>query len=76
MKRRSNHRLTRDDVYLTDLAVVISTNFYFTIRYRKSINLCLRKPFEVNFNFFYCQCFVAFIIASKQVRDPLSLILL
>lgn len=31
-------RITRD-VYLTDLAVVISTNFYFTIQHRRILLL-------------------------------------
>lgn len=68
MKRRSSHRLIRD-VYLTDLAVVISTNFYFTIRYRKSINLCLRKPFKVNFHFLFSVVFFFLLPMLRSIYN-------
>lgn len=63
-------RITRD-VYLTDLAVVISTNFYFTIQHRRILLLLYvrflkfkeRKKIR-----FYCRCFVAFVIASLLIE--------
>ena len=63
-------RITKD-VYLTDLAVVISTNFYFTIQHRRILLLLYvrflkfkeRKKIR-----FYCQCFVAFIAKDREIH--------
>lgn len=66
-------RITRD-IYLTDLAVVISTNFYFTIRYKRILLFLYVRfsKFKKKGKDSFLSSMLCSIYNSKESRDPRS----